>query len=98
MKMQLNEIKRMQQLAGIVKENIEELPTTEEDYLEGKDQYTIDVIDNLKLLSKKLGLTLEDDYLDQYSQKEDFKDMVEVEKMNRKTPAQAAKSIISIWR
>jgi hypothetical protein len=78
------------ELKQIIKEEIQKVL--------GKDQYVLDVIDNLKFLSKKLNLTLKDEYWNEYSQSEEFKNMIETEKMNRKTPIQAAKSIISIWR
>jgi len=78
------------ELQQIIKEEIQKVL--------GKDQYTLDVIDNLKFLSKKLNLTLKDEYWNEYSQSEEFKNMIETEKMNKKTPTQAAKSIISIWR
>jgi len=78
------------ELQQIIKEEIQKVL--------GKDQYVLDVIDNLKFLSKKLNLTLKDEYWNEYSQSEEFKNMIETEKMNRKTPIQAAKSIISIWR
>ena len=56
------------------------------------------MIKELKNLSKKAGKQFEDNYLDEFSKTEDFKNMIQVELMNRKTVKQAAKSIFSIWR
>jgi hypothetical protein len=78
------------------------IPTFESFLFESKSQdienYSIEVIKELKNLGKKEGRPFKDNYLDEFSKTEDFKNMIQVELMNRKTVKQAAKSIFSIWR
>ena len=60
--------------------------------------YISNTISYLKKLSIKKKLKIDDNYWDWFKKTNSFKDMIEIEMMNNKTPKQASNSIISIWR
>jgi hypothetical protein len=83
---------RMQMLAGIITEG-QYKEKTEEDSYESK------VLSILKKMASEKQLdNINDEYLAWFKNSEDFKNMISTEKLNRKSPISAAKSIISIWR
>jgi hypothetical protein len=83
---------RMQMLAGIITEG-QYKEKTEEDSYESK------VLSILKKMASEKQLdNINDEYLAWFKNSENFKNMISTEKLNRKSPISAAKSIISIWR
>jgi len=59
--------------------------------------YISNTISYLKKLSIKKKLDIDDNYWDWFKKTNSFKDMIEVEIMNRRSAKQAANSIILIW-
>ena len=63
-----------------------------------QDEYAKETLIQLQSLAKKQNLKLPTDYWEWFYNTKDFKDMIDTEKMNHRSPQQAAKSILSLWR
>lgn len=61
------------------------------------NEYVEDTLSHMKRISSERELDLDDGYLDWFKQQDDFKDMIEIEILNHRTPKQAAESIMTIW-
>jgi hypothetical protein len=73
------------------------IPTFEIFVNESLDQYSLEVLKEIKnLVKRSKGSNYDETYWDEYATTKDFADIISVEKMNRKTPKQAASSIHSM--
>ena len=92
----MKDIIRMQQLAGIITEGQAKKMMA---VLNEEDSYESEVLSILKKMASEKQLdNINDKYLAWFKNSEDFKNMISTNKLNRKSPLSAAKSIISIWR
>ena len=92
----MKDIIRMNQLAGIITEGQAKKMM---EVLNEEDSYESEVLSILKKMASEKQLdNINDKYLAWFKNSEDFKNMISTNKLNRKSPLSAAKSIISIWR
>jgi hypothetical protein len=76
---------------------MKKIPTFEIFMNESLDQYSLEVLKEIKnLVKRSKSSNYDENYWDEYATTKVFADIISVEKMNHKTPKQAASSIHSM--